>query len=140
MIESITIEDPGFPWVGWWWTGGGIAALLLIALVLWLVSYSGSTRGVVKKFRDVAEVLTVIAVIAIPLGAAVNGIVSTTIRTSEIHTQKEQAIEELGYLRPSFDDQVFTAFKDDKYVLGTIVQDPELTWRLVLIDTGSKSE
>lgn len=140
MIDSITIADPGFPWYGWFWTGGGIVALLLVVLILWLVSYSASVRETTEKIRNAAEILLVIAIIAIPVGAAINGIVSTTLRTNEIHAQKIQAMEELGYINPSFDSQVFTAVKDDKYVLGTITQDPALTWRIVMIDNGTDSE
>lgn len=143
MIDSITINDPGFPWYGWWWTGGSIAFLLLVALVLWIVSYSGSDRGVVRRFRTAAEILITIALISIPIGAAVNGIVSTVLRSNEIHAQKVLKMGELGYISPSFSGDstdVFTAIKDDSYVLGTIVEDPALTWRIVVIDTNKETE
>ncbi len=143
MIDSITITDPGFPWFGWWWTGAGIGVLFLAALVLWIVSYTARERSGVEGIRTAAGVIVFIAVLAIPLGAFVNGIVSTVLRSNEIHTQKVAAMAELGYHSPSFSGDstdVFTAIKDDSYVLGTIVEDPALTWRLVVIDTNKDSE
>lgn len=136
MIDKVTVVDPGWSWVGWWWTGAGIGVILLVAFVAWLISFASSTREGASGLRDIAFIALIVAAIAVPAGAAVNAIVSSGMRFNQIEADKNQQLEELGYLNLDDEDgyDQYSAVKDNQYVRLVIVEYPALTWQIMVLD------
>lgn len=142
MIDKIIVEDPGFNWDWWWYSAMVIGAMLLLALVFWLLSFAMSTRDGAYGARRVAMWVLVAAAIAVPVGAAVNGAVSSVMRNNQISADKEAQLIELGYLNLEDETETYqyTAVKDNQYVRLVMVEYPELTWQIMVLDMSTEKE
>jgi hypothetical protein len=142
MIDKIIVEDPGWSWIGWQWTAVGVAILFVVVGLVWLLSFTASTRRVAGGLRHAAFIGLIIAACAVPAGAGVNAIVSSTMRSTAIEAEKQHQLEKLGYL--NYEDESeryqFTAVKDNQYVRGVIIEYPEMTWQIMLLDMNVEKE
>lgn len=142
MIDKIIVEDPGWSWVGWQWTAAGVAILFAAVGLVWFLSFMASTRRVAWGLRHAAFIGLIIAACAVPAGAGVNAIVSSTMRSTAIEAEKQHQLEKLGYL--NYEDESeryqFTAVKDNQYVRGVIIEYPEMTWQIMLLDMNVEKE
>lgn len=113
-MTVIEFADPGYNW-GWFF--GSIALVAVLAGL--------ATLGITKARGDATGDWAQLAIGSILCGllfgwlpAAVGG---HTQYSQDVHTAKTVALKEIGYSHVDLGDDLFTASRDGRYVLGVLV-------------------